>query len=216
MKVANYNFHIVSYHWHFLLQDSLHREHLINYYNPWFEIVIKNFFSTHKYPLSEFHDYFNFGYIGFLQAIDRFNTCYGVKFETFAEPYIRGSILKGLSPYVKDLPLHSKFTTNFDDAFDQVIDSVIGLAFGRFLELGVLEDAASVENDYFSSSEFSANLLTVVDNLSGLEKQVIELYYFKAISFKEIADLLALSKGRISQIHSSALANMRIQFKLLL
>lgn len=90
------------------------------------------------------------------------------------------------------------------------------MAFGRFLELGVLEDAATIETDFFSSSDFASNLKTVVENLSGLEKQVIELYYFNAIPFKEIAVLLDLSKGRISQIHSSALANIRIEFKKIL
>jgi len=42
-----------------------------------------------------------------------------------------------------------------------------------------------------------------------LERQVIEYHYLQGLLFADIATLLGLSRGRVSQIHSSALFRLR-------
>ena len=45
--------------------------------------------------------------------------------------------------------------------------------------------------------------------LSEKERQVVSLYYYEELSQKEIAQVLGLTEGRISQLHSQALIKLR-------
>lgn len=49
--------------------------------------------------------------------------------------------------------------------------------------------------------------------LSEKERQVISLYYYEELSQKEIAEVLRLTEGRISQLHSQALIKLRARMR---
>lgn len=49
--------------------------------------------------------------------------------------------------------------------------------------------------------------------LSEKERQVISLFYFEELSQKEIAQVLGLTEGRISQLHSQALLKLRVKLR---
>jgi len=48
-----------------------------------------------------------------------------------------------------------------------------------------------------------------LEKLSEKERQVIALYYYEELNQKEIAEILDLSEGRISQLHSQALLKLK-------
>ncbi len=48
-----------------------------------------------------------------------------------------------------------------------------------------------------------------ITQLPPQEKLVITLYYYEGLNFKEIAEVLELSQGRISQIHTKAILRLR-------
>ena len=48
-----------------------------------------------------------------------------------------------------------------------------------------------------------------IDKLPSQENIVITLYYYEELSFKEIAEVLELSQGRISQLHTKAILRLR-------
>lgn len=48
-----------------------------------------------------------------------------------------------------------------------------------------------------------------LEKLSEKERLVVALYYYEELSQKEIAEVLELSEGRVSQLHSQALAKLR-------
>ena len=48
-----------------------------------------------------------------------------------------------------------------------------------------------------------------LDELQGRERTVMELHYRQHVPFVEIAELLGVTKGRVSQIHRAAVARMR-------
>ncbi len=48
-----------------------------------------------------------------------------------------------------------------------------------------------------------------IDNLPNREKQVISLYYYNNLTYKEIGSILEVSESRISQLHSKAISRLR-------
>jgi RNA polymerase sigma factor FliA len=62
-------------------------------------------------------------------------------------------------------------------------------------------------------SEMNRHLGRAMLNLSAREKRVLYLYYFQQRTMQEIASVLGLKSSRISQIHASILAKLRVQLK---
>ena len=56
-------------------------------------------------------------------------------------------------------------------------------------------------------------LKQALQQLSGNEALVIDLYYVEELNVMEIAEVLDVSSGRVSQIKKSAIANLRDQMK---
>ena len=56
-------------------------------------------------------------------------------------------------------------------------------------------------------------LKQALKQLSGNEAMVIQLYYVEELNVMEIAEVLDVSSGRVSQIKKSAIANLRDQMK---
>jgi RNA polymerase sigma factor for flagellar operon FliA len=48
-----------------------------------------------------------------------------------------------------------------------------------------------------------------IDKLTEKERLVVTLFYYEEFSQKEIAGILELSEGRISQLHSQALVKLK-------
>ncbi len=59
------------------------------------------------------------------------------------------------------------------------------------------------------AKELVADLAEALDRLSEKERLVVTLFYYEEFTQKEIAGVLELSEGRISQLHSQALLKLR-------
>lgn len=57
--------------------------------------------------------------------------------------------------------------------------------------------------------EIKSVLSKAINNLQDKEKMVITLYYYEGLTFKEIAKVLNISQGRISQLHTKAILRLR-------
>ncbi len=77
-----------------------------------------------------------------------------------------------------------------------------------------LEDTkqASVQ-ERMEASELTGELAGYLDQLSEKERLVVALIYYEELSQKEISEVLELSEGRISQLHSQALGKLKIKMK---
>jgi RNA polymerase sigma factor for flagellar operon FliA len=87
----------------------------------------------------------------------------------------------------------------------------IDLAFGYFLELGVL-DQEPIDNNPLSLYEAERegqDMALLISQLSPGERQVIEGHYFQQLSFTEISELMGVSRSRVSQLHAGALKKLR-------
>ncbi len=75
-----------------------------------------------------------------------------------------------------------------------------------------LEDTAqeSVQTR-LEALELTRELAAHIGELSEKEQLVLSLFYYEELSQKEIAEVLELSEGRISQLHSQALLKMKVK-----
>ncbi|MDE3179654.1 MAG: FliA/WhiG family RNA polymerase sigma factor [Acidobacteriota bacterium] len=62
-------------------------------------------------------------------------------------------------------------------------------------------------------SELKQCLEMAVDDLPEREKQLLALYYKEELTMKEVGAVLGIGEGRVSQIHSAAMARLRAQMK---
>lgn len=61
--------------------------------------------------------------------------------------------------------------------------------------------------------ELTHVIAEILEQLSEKERLVISLYYYEELTQKEIADVLDVSEGRISQLHSQALIKLKTKVK---
>ncbi|MCE0460983.1 sigma-70 family RNA polymerase sigma factor [Pseudomonas uvaldensis] len=196
------------------------RSALFFFYGQWLRMIVGLLYARYPHPLAEWGDYVNLASIGLLQAIDRFNPELGTRFQSYAEPYVKGNVLKGLSCYVSDQRRYYQerleSITDLEDKWaeidlEQVANVAIGLAFGLFLESGIVDQEPKDSNPLtlYEVERESDTLNECVKLLSANERQVIQGHYHQHLSFTEISELMGVSKSRVSQLHAQALKNIR-------
>ncbi len=72
-----------------------------------------------------------------------------------------------------------------------------------------LSPASQLEN-----KELTKIMASILQELSEKERLVISLYYYEELTQKEIADVLEVSEGRISQLHSQALLKLKTKVQM--
>ncbi|MGI6484880.1 MAG: FliA/WhiG family RNA polymerase sigma factor [Thermoanaerobacterales bacterium] len=64
--------------------------------------------------------------------------------------------------------------------------------------------------DVFAEKQEIKKILTdAINRLPKQERLVVTLYYYEDLTFKEIAEVMKLSQGRISQLHTKAILRLR-------
>jgi RNA polymerase sigma factor for flagellar operon FliA len=63
--------------------------------------------------------------------------------------------------------------------------------------------------EMLETSELAQQLAEYIDHLSEKERLVVTLYYYEELSQKEIAEVLEISEGRVSQLHSQSLIKLK-------
>ncbi len=78
--------------------------------------------------------------------------------------------------------------------------------------LDSLEDIGGpVPDDLLEKEEMTRMMADILDELAEKERLVIALYYYEELTQKEIAEVLSVSEGRVSQLHSQALLKLRVK-----
>lgn len=78
-----------------------------------------------------------------------------------------------------------------------------------FLESISDDSDESQPGSRIENSQLTKKIATVLEQLSEKERLVVALYYYEELTQKEIAEVLALSEGRVSQLHSQALIKLK-------
>ncbi len=181
-------------------------------------------------------DFEQLAFRGLLEAIDRFDPLRGSPFPPYARPRIRGAISDGAtnsseanaqfsarqrleSERRRSLKAGDRHKTaeNGEDHLAQLAELAAGLAIGLMAEgARSLYEGAGAGLDAYESlawRELQINLAREVERLPDQERTVIRQHYLNGVAFSEIARMMGLSKGRISQLHRSALLRVRERLK---
>ncbi len=176
----------------------------------------------------ELNDIEQFAYEGLLVAIDRYDPLRGIPFGAFARRRILGSISDGAASMNEINAQHGyrrraegeRLRSIADgasgaDPLRALADLAAGLAIGLMLEgtnLVEPEDGADHRPNAYESlawRQLQAQLAREIERLPEREGAIIRHHYENGVSFTHIAELLGLSKGRVSQLHANALARLR-------
>lgn len=169
-----------------------------------------------------------FAYEGLLHAIDRYDPLRGIPFGAFARRRIIGSIADGASQMNEADAQHSyrrrvhnerarsiQADSSSPDPLRALAELATGIALGLMLEGTSLAESANGAdhrpNAYESLAwrELQALLVREIGRLPDREAAIVRQHYENGVSFAHISQLLGLSKGRVSQLHASALAKLR-------
>ncbi|WP_432737226.1 FliA/WhiG family RNA polymerase sigma factor [Maridesulfovibrio sp. FT414] len=75
---------------------------------------------------------------------------------------------------------------------------------------------SELDNEPFHSALFQETVDKVadlIDNLTPREKLVLSLYYGEELNMKETSEVMEITEGRVSQLHSQALKKLRQMFQ---
>jgi len=81
----------------------------------------------------------------------------------------------------------------------------------------IASDEPGREGEPFAQMIFSERvdrLAALIDELTPREKLVLSLYYSEELNMRETAEVMGITEGRVSQLHSQALARLRREFTL--
>jgi|SRR5581483_867273 len=185
-----------------------------------------------------FEDYLQYARVGLLEAIDRYDPTREASFATFAGYRIRGAILNGLEQTTElaaqvaqrrrsrlrerahSIEIRDMRSTLEDETegtqlerFAGMVDVAILLAMGYVLEdNGEWNPAGASVADPYRSVQLEgvrARLVRLVDALPERERLIVRYHYFEHMEFQAIAEVLEVTKGRVSQLHARALQLIR-------
>lgn len=207
--------------------DLASRERLFTRYSLLARSIASRYLRLGRRPRIDRGDVEQFAFEGLLQAMDGFDPLLGVPFSAFARRRIGGNIAHGMSRMSEiGAQLSAKRRLERDrvrelaerdtgDPLERLADLAVDLAIGCMLEdAGVLvaADGSDQREDSFAGLAWRQSQAALADELARLpanEQIVVRHHYQTGLSFAHIAELMRLSRGRISQLHRSAIERLR-------
>lgn len=145
---------------------------------------------------SQLEDYYDVGMIGLCKAAKTFDNSKGSKFSTYACICIRNTILMDIRDQKRQCDYYSvSLQTPVGGEKDEIL----------------LEDTISdyeLEVDILNKEEKMA-LIESIRKLNDEDRQMIDLYFWKEMTQKEIARYLKMSQANVSRRIQRALNNLR-------
>lgn len=209
-------------------RDPEARQKLFEHYRAFAERLAVDQFRRRKRGNFEHGDVKQLAYEALIQAIERFDLGRGVPFEAFARARIIGHISNGLAQVsesaaqyryrmrVERERLRSLGEGTSKDRADPIaalsrLSATIAL--GLMLEseraLDSIPDPAPSVYESLALDELQRRVQETVDLLPEREAYVVRQHYRHGVSFQQIASVLEISRGRVSQIHRAALERLR-------
>jgi RNA polymerase sigma factor for flagellar operon FliA len=205
------------------------REQEILEYLPLVEKVVKGLkVKSHAF---DYDDLYQFGVIGLMDALGKYDHTKKVPFESYAYTRIRGAIIDEVrksSPVTRTgmdkLKSYYRVKEELENEFQRPAkESEIAekLDLAQKDLSGVYETSGSVLSDFIEDDRvlsFDETLLheeqveklqEAVASLSEREQQILQLIYVEKLALKEIAYVFDISIPRVSQIHGKCVSSLR-------
>ncbi len=211
-------------------KDDRARQALFEKYLPLAKNIAASQFYRRRSDNYEMADLEQLAIEALLSSIDRFDPMRRVPFSAFARPRILGNISDGvasMSELGRQVRFHQNHTADrmkslkadlVDDSkksIDKLRELTVGLALGMMLEgTGLYVDEAQCASgpDGYESlvwKNMTKKLDFEIDNLPDPHSFIVRQHYQNEISFTQIARILDLTKGRVSQLHRKAIELLR-------
>ena len=190
-------------------------ENLLKEYSPLIKLIAIRIFKKIPFGRIGLDELINAGNFGLFDATRKYDPSKSLSLKGYVEIRIRGEMLDFLRS--QDLELRTMRER-------EKLDGVKPLKFVNLEEIPEREFSFNKKNDdpfvNVSDKETSEKLFDIIEkdeelNLSPREKMIINLYYYKGLSFKEIGLQLEkpLTEGRVSQIHTKIIEKLREKLK---
>lgn len=201
--------------------ESGPRDELFFRYAPWARSVAREVYRRVRIPQVEWGDYAHNATVGLLEALSRFDPSRGVDFMAYAKPRVRGAVFNGLRSYLQEYEHQgqhrraddrlSSWPADAGDPVNQMIETVVGLGIGFLLESSewTSETQAQEPSRLAERHQLDRLVEAALATLPPRERLVIAMHYQQYVPFVEIARLLQVTKGRVSQIHRAAIERIR-------
>jgi len=214
--------------------EEMRREDLFSLYRDGARKIAHNQFRRRPPYGLERPDFEQLAYEGLLQAIDHYDPVDGTPFPAYSRLRILGNISDGLVrsseqgqqyDYRQRLnrsrlaSIKADKSETVTDPILELSDLVVDLAIGLVLEgtaVFAADDTPDHRPDGYETlawKELQVSVLKAVAELPHKELLVIENHYLHGVGFKQIACLLKVSAGRVSQLHTLGLARLRETLK---
>ncbi|NFC86284.1 sigma-70 family RNA polymerase sigma factor [Clostridium botulinum] len=151
----------------------------------------------HKYS---YEDLFQEGCLGLMKAVNRFNSSRGIKFSTYAYPYVDGQILRMIE---RDKWYGKNRKERLDGIAPYSLDAAIN---GLGNEIPYIN---SIGNDDLNFEKIEIKML--VDELPNNLKDIVNMTYIEELTQTEIAKIIGCSQISISRLKREALDYLRSQ-----
>ncbi|MDH5325977.1 MAG: sigma-70 family RNA polymerase sigma factor [Gammaproteobacteria bacterium] len=213
-----------------LNRDVATRDKLIALYTPFARKLATHVYANRTSNDVEYMDYYQYGLLGLIEAVDRYQPEQNASFTTYSSYRIKGEIYSGLvrqtekrqhSAYCKVLKSQRNLSILSQmgpvRTLEDIVNLTINLAVVHMIDdLGFKEpEPILVEGTIYHNNEYvllKQQIKATVDELPTVERMVVKYHYFNHLLFEHIAEILDLSKSRISQIHTSAINIIRSKY----
>jgi RNA polymerase sigma factor for flagellar operon FliA len=177
-------------------------------------------------------DLWSAGALGLIDAARRFDPARDVRFETFAEHRVRGSIIDELrrmdhlprrlrAEVERVMTVKSRLGQSLgrEPSADEVAaavgleadeaDGLVALSMPQLQVRADVRDPAETPTDRLEQAEIQAALAEAVGRLPGRLQTLLALHYQEELTYREIAQVLGVSQPRVCQLHAEAVATLR-------
>lgn len=221
------------------------QEDIVRHFSPKIRILALRLKA--KLPQNvELNELMSAGSLGLLDALKKFRPDLKIKFDTYSESRIKGSMLdelrrmdwfsRGLRQKVKSIEeaqraiehetgrsataeqieQHTGMSQKEVQIGLEALQNQMCVSLDAFQENITGSRDASGENEPYQTTAFQEMVVKVaelIEDLTEREKLVISLYYGEELNMKETAEVMDITEGRVSQLHSQALKKLREQYR---
>ena len=184
----------------------------------------------------ELSDLTQAGVLGLLDAASKYDEAKGVRFSTYAELRIRGSILDGLRE-LDWVPRSVRRRRRELEAASERLEARLGRSpseteLAAELDLAVsdlsrsqpaaemvestdeldslVRDPNAIDpHEVLAHRELFRILVDAIESLTEKERLVMTLYYYEDLTMKGVGEVLGVNESRVSQIHKKAVRTLR-------
>jgi len=220
---------------YFNKRDSVTRNKIVEYYMPLANSLSAHYFKSRIGGQADYNDYYHNAVVGLIQAIEKYKPNKLAKFSTYASYRIKGQILNSI-PSLSEKNSHityivkrkkellnslaqfdeeeGTFRTELEDITNFTLNVTYSLLISECITNEKFEEKDEISAyTHFEIQDVITTIRKLLDLLPHKQKLILEYYYYYELNYLEIADIIGVTKGRVSQIHKESIEGLRALYK---